>query len=81
MAATTRKKKTRPAHSPAEQFLLDALRGGPLKYKDVLALGRNKGLTPKMLRTARQSLGVVSERVGGMGSKGWHQWTLQSEPK
>jgi hypothetical protein len=81
LAATAEKKKARPAHSAAEQFVLDTLRRGLAKQKDIVALGRNKGFTPKMLRTARESLGVISQRVGGVGPKGWSEWSLPRELK
>lgn len=77
LAATAGKTKVRPAHSAAQQFLLDTLRSGPMKRKKIMALGRKNGFTPKMLRTARESLGVVvANRVGGLGKDGWGQWSL-----
>jgi len=56
--------------------LSDVLANGPLPSKDVENEGREAGIEPRTLKRAKQRLGVVSERQGGIGEKGRWYWRL-----
>jgi putative DNA primase/helicase len=59
----------------AMAFLRQVLARGRVLAKEVLKIGAEDGLTPKTIRTAKEALGVLSEREGfGPGSKLW--WSL-----
>jgi putative DNA primase/helicase len=51
----------------------------PTRATEVLKLGKAAGFTPKELRTAREVLGMKSERVGGLGAHGEWMWTPAGE--
>ncbi len=52
----------------AVAFLTDALRHGPMAAAEVTELGGERGFTPKLLRAAREQLGIKPQKVG-------HIWT------
>ena len=59
--------------SGAVDFLREALSEGPVDQSEIIRRGEEQGLTPKILRTAREKLGVTSEKQGfGPGGK----WVL-----
>ena len=57
------------------EFLQAVLTGGPLPAAEVNRMAREHGLTAKVIRSAREALGVKIERDGfGPGSKSL--WSL-----
>ncbi len=57
------------------EFLQTVLAGDPMPVKEIEGMARNHGITPKVLRSAREVLGVKIERDGfGSGSKSL--WSL-----
>src|SRR5215211_3214461 len=66
----------RSALEEAKDFIQDILDDGPVAAKDAESEGRQAGIEPRTLKRAKQKLGVVSERQGGIGERGsWH-WRL-----
>jgi len=63
-----------PAREEAEEFLLDILKDGKMKSKDVEIRAKNYGITIKTLRIAREKLGVLCTRGKG-NDKSWY-WEL-----
>lgn len=59
----------------AADFLEAVLAEGPTPTKDVNREAEEMGLSTRTLRRARVRLGVLSERVGGVGREG--QWMLR----
>ncbi|MDX3907694.1 MAG: AAA family ATPase [Pigmentiphaga sp.] len=72
--------KSEMAASPrnrAEEFLVRFLADGPVPASEVHERAGEDGITPKMLRTARERLGVVSTRVSGdRPGESWNEWSL-----
>jgi KaiC/GvpD/RAD55 family RecA-like ATPase len=67
--------ETRTAKAEAMEFLRAALAGGPVEAAEVNRMAREHGLSPKVIRSAREALGVKIERDGfGPGSKSL--WSL-----
>jgi putative DNA primase/helicase len=65
--------------SEAIDFLADALRDGPVSAKDIKKEAAAAGISPKSLRSARESLGVKPEKTGFGGEGGW-VWNLPKVP-
>jgi putative DNA primase/helicase len=60
----------RSARQEAEEFLRGALAGGPMPAKEVQRMATEHGISPKTLRTTRETCGVKVSRDGfGPGSK------------
>ena len=75
LAADADGAETRTAKADAMEFLKAALAGGPVPATEVNRMAREHCLTPKAIRSARESLGVRVERDGfGPGSKSL--WSL-----
>jgi putative DNA primase/helicase len=75
LAADLAGTQSRTAKAEAMEFLEGALAGGPTPAAQVYHMAREHGLTPKVLRSAREALGVKIERDGfGPGSKSL--WSL-----
>ena len=69
----------RTAKADAIEFLQSALAEGPLPAKELDRMAREHGITPKVLRSARETLNVTIERDGfGPGSKSL--WSLPGAP-
>jgi hypothetical protein len=64
-----------PERSEAESWLLEALRDGELPAKQLRAEAEEHGFSTKNLRTARQHLGVIVTKRGGLGKSSWF-WSL-----
>ena len=76
LAAEAAGTESRTAKAEAAAFLQSVLAGGPVGAADVNRMARDHGLTPKVIRSAREALGVKIERDGfGPGSKSL--WSLQ----
>jgi hypothetical protein len=70
--------KRRTAKADAMEFLQAALAGEPVPATEVNRMARENGLTAKVVRAAREALGVKIERNGfGPGSKSL--WSLPRE--
>jgi putative DNA primase/helicase len=63
--------------SEAIEFLKDLLKTGPMAVKDVKKEASDAGITPKSLRSARESLRIKPEKAGFEG--GW-VWKLPKMP-
>ena len=66
----------RSALEEAKDFIQDILDDGPVAAKDAESEGRQAGIEPRTLKRAKQKLGVVSERQGGIGERGSWYWRL-----
>jgi hypothetical protein len=66
----------RSALSEAQEFLRGILADGAQPSKDVENEGRDAGIEPRTLKRAKQKLGVISERQGGIGERGKWYWRL-----
>jgi hypothetical protein len=65
------------AKDEAIDFLNDELGQGAQTAKDIQGRARDAGISPKSLRAARESLGIISERKEFQGP---YYWTLPSLP-
>lgn len=63
----------------AIEFLETVLADGPVPEKDVKRLATEEHIAERTLRRAKESLHVISNRVGGIGSAGWWEWSLPSK--
>jgi hypothetical protein len=71
--------QSRTAKAEAMELLEGALAGGPMPAAEVNRMAREHGLTPKVLRSAREALSVGIKRDGyGLGSKSL--WSLPNWP-
>jgi putative DNA primase/helicase len=78
LAADATGDEMRTAKADAIEFLRAVLASGPVPAAEVNRMAREHGLTSKVVRSARESLGVTIERDGfGPGSKSL--WALPSE--
>ena len=69
--------ENRSGKAEAIDFLADLLGGGPLSAKDVMKEAGSAGITAKSVRSAREALGIKSEKSGFEG--GW-VWALPKMP-
>jgi putative DNA primase/helicase len=69
--------ESRSAKAEAIDFLTDLVSGGPVPTKDVMKEAASAGISPKSLRSAREALGIKSEKAGFEG--GW-VWALPKMP-
>jgi putative DNA primase/helicase len=75
LAADAAGVETRTAKAEAMELLQVALADGPMPAAEINRLARDHGLSPKAIRSARETLGVKTERDGfGPGSKSL--WSL-----
>jgi putative DNA primase/helicase len=75
LAADEASTETRTAKADAMDFLRAALSSAPLPAAEVNRMAREHGLTAKVIRSAREALGIKIERDGfGPGSKSL--WSL-----
>jgi putative DNA primase/helicase len=78
LAAEAAGSEPRTATAEAADFLRSVLAGGPMAAADVNRMARDHGLTPKVVRSARNNLKVKIERDGfGPGSKSL--WSLHED--
>jgi hypothetical protein len=70
----------RSGRSEATEFLRDALSEGPVEPHIIQAQARQCGISDKVLRGAREALGIKGTRVGGVGDKGKWFWQLPNSP-
>ena len=77
LAALNGNAESRSEKSEAIEFLTDALRSGPVSAKDMKKEAIDAGISPKSLRSARETLGVKPEKAGFEG--GW-VWSLPKVP-
>ena len=78
MSITEAAGERRTAKADAMEFLQAALAGDPVPATEVNRMARERDLTIKAIRSAREALGVKIERNGfGPGSKSL--WSLPSE--
>lgn len=63
------------SQSGAMGFLQQLLRHGPADQQDIIRLGKEAGLSEKVLRTARERLGVKTAKLGFADQGKW-QWAL-----
>lgn len=66
------------AHGRAFIALRTILADGPQRASEAQRLALAVGVSPITIRRARQALGVVSQRRGGLASRGYWQWALPS---
>jgi hypothetical protein len=79
MAADIAGTRTTTEKAEAMEFIRAALGDGPLPAAEVKRLAREEGLTPKVVRSAREALGVLVAREGfGKGSRS--MWSLATPP-
>jgi hypothetical protein len=79
LAASAGGEEGRSAKAEAMEFLREALAKEPMPAADVTKMAREHGLTPKVVRSAREALNVKIERDGfGPGSKSL--WSLPGGP-
>ena len=79
LAADAAGTESRTDKAEASEFLRTALADGPMAAAEITRIARDHGLTPKVLRSAREALGVAIERDGfGPGSKSL--WSLPRGP-
>jgi len=62
------------ARSEAAEFLSDVLANGPVPSTDVIEGAKDAGISEKTLRRAKETMGVVSYREGGVGRRGAGRW-------
>lgn len=75
LAADSAGGETRTAKAEAMEFLRAAMAAEPVPAADINKMAREFGLTPKVIRSAREALGVTVSREGfGPGSKSL--WSL-----
>jgi hypothetical protein len=75
MAADIAGTRTKTEKAEAMEFLQAVLASGPMPVKEVLRLAGEAALTPKVIRAAREALGVSVVHDGfGKGSSWW--WSL-----
>jgi hypothetical protein len=67
--------EVRTAKAEAMELLSRALAGGPLPATEVGRMARERGLTPKVVRAAREAMAVEIERRG-FGREGRWMWSL-----
>jgi putative DNA primase/helicase len=77
LAALDNSSENRSEKSEAIDFLTDALREGPVSAKDLKRDAGDAGISPKSLRSARETLGIKPEKTGFEG--GW-VWKLPKVP-
>jgi hypothetical protein len=65
-----------PAREQAEELLREVLASGTAAATDVYDEAERRGIRKATLRRAREALGVVCERVGGISSAGRWYWSL-----
>jgi hypothetical protein len=76
MAAEATGTDARTAKAEATEFLQNALANGPTPAAEIMRMAREHGFTQKVIRSARETLGVNIERDGfGPGSKS--MWSLR----
>lgn len=66
----------RGALADAEAFLTEVLADGPTDAREVKREAADAGVSEITLKRAKSSLGIVSERVGGVGERGRWTWAL-----
>jgi putative DNA primase/helicase len=71
----------RSTRQEASDFLREILHDGPVEAKVIQTQARECGITERVLRSARDALGVKSSRVGGLGASGKWVWALPKMPK
>jgi len=69
--------KATTGKSEGIRFLEHTLKDGAMDAKDVIRLGRDEGLSVKNLRDARETVGVVTTKMG-FGKNSKSVWTLPS---
>jgi hypothetical protein len=79
LAADAAGDETRTAKAEAIELLKDIMTNGSMPAAEVHRIGREHGLTRKVIRSAREALGVIIQRDGfGPGSKSI--WSLPDDP-
>lgn len=63
----------------AADWLAAELADGPRPSSEITSAGRSAGYSSATLRRAKRSLGVRSERIGGIADDGTWQWTLPDD--
>jgi len=64
----------------AEEFLLDILSNGAMKYTEIISLAENEKISEKTLRRAKKKIGVQTKREGfGKGSKQFWYFTVKTD--
>jgi putative DNA primase/helicase len=79
LAALDANSENRSEKSEAIDFLVDALRSGPVSAKDMKKEAAGAGISSKSLRSAREALGIKPEKTGFGGEGGW-VWNLPKVP-
>jgi putative DNA primase/helicase len=75
LAADSGNPESRTAKAEATEFLQNVLAEGPVAVSEINKIGRDHGFTPKVMRSAREALGVKNHREGfGQGFKS--MWSL-----
>jgi hypothetical protein len=67
--------ETRTAKAAAMEFLSRALAGDPVPATEITRMARERGLTPKVVRAAREAMAIEIERRG-FGREGRSMWSL-----
>jgi len=73
--AETAGAETRTAKADAMEFLRAALVGAPVPAAELSRVAHERGLTPKVIRSAREALGVKIAR-NGFGPRSQSLWSL-----
>lgn len=50
--------------TPAKQFILDYLKGGPVTCRSLTTAGRQQNISTQIAKYARKELGVVTKELG-----------------
>ncbi|MBX6370111.1 MAG: AAA family ATPase [Rhodospirillales bacterium] len=72
----TRSEDERSAEDEAEEFLRAELEEGPKPASEVRRAAGQAGIAERTLRRAKDRIGVVARRVGGVASGGYWTWEL-----
>jgi hypothetical protein len=62
-------------------WLHGLLNDGPVPVADVATLAQTATIKPRTLKRAKRTLGVRSERQGGLGASGYWTWRLPEQAR
>jgi hypothetical protein len=78
MTADAAGTETQTAKIEAIEFLQVELAAGPRLKKELDKAADEAGISDRTLKRAKRDLGIVAERIGGLGSEGKWVWRLPS---
>ena len=68
-----------PGQDAAREMILEMLEPGGVAASDVYAEAERRGVAIATLKRAKRTLGIETERVGGVAGKGRWYWTLRDD--